>query len=275
MLQYFSHIGITNVIGAENNITFTASANSPNVTLTGGGILTLPRNKPTDPQLTYTVASNWFPTITQVSGNAPALVKYLAALVIGGVNNGAGTLTFNAEITHTRGGVSHTFDAIAESILTSTKTFALNFRMLVNDYAPVAGDVITVKMWCSESATDMQVSKHAFRIVSTQLYPVNDSTKVLKNVYYKFTNSSAPSGWTVNYTPQKYYKKLTKTGDVALPSSATVFDIDREHADGVAKQELATTPVNITLQHASQYQYASIWACEQLKWSETNIKVIA
>jgi hypothetical protein len=248
---------------------------STNYKVTTGLTTAIPSSKSTgSPQITYTIADDQFPTIT---GNLPASVDFAGFLGAGCSNtNGSSARTLNWEVE--RNGVS--IGSGSQSIAASNKG-TLSFNSLSGTNKPVKGvaDVFDIYLWCTESASDVQLIRHCLGIVTTDLKPVNDPSKLIILCGFSVYNYSAgltgfTDGYSAQYT-QRYHSPLISLPlqDTAVPNNTIALPTREDSSRGLVYNLITTAPANNVRTHASNYIVDVAMRLTRVQWRETNIRI--
>lgn len=232
----------------------------------------LPNSESGSPQISYTITSGMLPTHT---GDTPASITYGGALVAGCINNGSSSRTLNYRVKKN-----------GTSIATGSQSISAGYKGILQYYAlngnnkPSVGDVFEIYLWCSESATDMQLNRYALRIIPTIIKLVNDKNKLLANIMISTALDSSLTNFTQSMNITTFYPILPVSGN-----SDTVFAImtasieemltSENNSYGVVSNQLYSGSfITVTNTNSAYYLTARFFYTASISWSETNISYI-
>lgn len=231
----------------------------------------LPINEPAAPQVSYTITAGMFPTY---SGNALTSFYHIGNVLAGCINNnGTSSRTLNWRVK--RNGVSI---ANGSQSVTANYKACLNASCLVDANKPQIGDTIEIYLWCSESATDMELNRHALAIYPIRIKPINDSNQLLANIAVvgNYSIVTAINNFTQNAAAYNrggavYYDNAVFQS-INSSSGITKKFINENATYGLMTIYFDTTAFNVVRTNAAYYYYESIYFLTQVQWQETNIR---
>lgn len=151
--------------------TFNISLATPNETLLGTPVASLPTANPGTPQIALTIGNSDLPTITP---NSPISLKYTAILYVGGKNTDAASQTINYQCY--KNGVA--ISGATGSLSVATNNF---WTMLHTRFFDVqVGDVLGVSLW--SASANMNYDYYALVVHPTQMNLSN--AYICKDVSY-------------------------------------------------------------------------------------------
>ena len=235
-------------------------------TLSGGSILTLPNAEPGTAQVSYTVTSTMLPTY---AGDLPALMTNGGFLNVGCINNGASGRTLNWRVK--RNGVS--IGTGSQSITASNKGI-LQFYSLVGANKINIGDVLEIFLWCTESATDMQLIQYALSVIPVAFRPVNNMNKVITNVSFAFVNTTL-TNFVNNASINTQYGLLPMSGtsSTGIQTSGTLSQLitSENSLYGVASSWFDAVPYSaVTNTNNGSYIAPTTYRLSSVSWRESN-----
>ena len=232
-----------------------------------GSPVVLPSAEPTNPQISYTVQSGYFPTLT---GDLPASIDYVGFIKVGLKNNIASAKTLNWKVFRNGNLINNGSSAVA-----SSNTFGLSLDMFSGSNKPVAGDVITIKLWCSEDATSLQIDKHVLGIVPTRFKPVNNSNKLLTNLSVSQGNTlTGYTNYLYVYYPPEYLIYSCAGNNFSAPagiSNITFCDEDATYGVLSSNIDIVNQVYGIGYTGSSVYRVIPVYYPTSVSWKETNI----
>lgn len=263
--DYASKIQNTLTVGALKTCNIAYNYQSSTITA-----VNLPNAEPASSQISYTVTSGMFPSLT---GDLPASIDYVGFLLAGCINNnGSSARTLNWRVK--RNGVS--IGTGSQSVAASNRG-TLNFSSLRDTNKPTVNDVLEVYLWCTESASDMQINRKGLGVVPTRFKPVNNASKLIKDVAIAWENYQAISNFTVSYGSLQGmvlpYNANYATQILQFGGASTIsFPLFSEHSTyGLFTSPIDSNGSNAVLVNASNYNYNVAGRPSSISWKETNI----
>lgn len=136
--------------------TYTFSLATPNETLLGTPVASLPTANPGTPQITITIGNSDLPTISP----SPISVKYCAILYVGGKNTDAAAQTINYQCYKNGGAVSGATGS--QSVASNNFWTMSHYRF----YDVSVGDVLGVSLW--SASANMNYDYYALVVYPTR-----------------------------------------------------------------------------------------------------------
>jgi len=229
-----------------------------------GSPITLPANEPETPQISYTITPKMFPVLI---GDLPQSIDYVGFLLAGCANNNASAARTLNWIVKRNGAII----ATGYQLVYVSNKGVLNFNSLSGTNTPLLDDVLEIYLWCTESASDMQLNRYALGIIPGNVKPVNNPDKLLANT--SFTIISTPhANFTTTSGTNYYSRKYTSDTLYTEFNTNLGFVFDKEHSVyGLLSNRIVVSPANKLAMNTSNYYQYTVSRPTKISWQETNI----